>query len=154
MTNASTQTGPAGPGAIESPVSQRTLVARRRRILLLAVLVVVAAVALAANYGPIESYVDARARLDKAAAKVAALEEQKAELQSRLGKLTEAEYLETLAREELTYARAGEDVYIVTAAPEDPGATEPGADGEPASGSAADEPGPLERWLSAFLDLF
>lgn len=176
MTNASAHTEPAGPCEIESPVSQRALVARRRRIFVLVLMAVVVAIAIAANHGPLQSYLDARARLEKAAAKVAALEAQKAELQSRLGKLTEAEYLETLAREELTYARSGEDVYIITGVPESQQATEPGAAGETVSESAAAGgtvlesaaagaekapaepgpagPGPLERLLLRFLDLF
>jgi cell division protein FtsB len=80
-------------------------------LIVLAFLVVAAVLA---NYGPVQSYVDARTRVDNARAKVAALDAQKAELQSELGRLAEADYLESLAREDLTYARPGEDVYIVT----------------------------------------
>jgi cell division protein FtsB len=88
--------------------------ARRRRTLLLAILVLVVAAAALANYGPLRSYREARARLEKTAAEVAALETQRAELQAQLGRLTEAGYLESLAREELAYARPGEELYIVT----------------------------------------
>jgi Septum formation initiator len=73
--------------------------------------------ALAANYGPFRHYQDARARLEKTAADVASLEEQKAALLSELGKLNETGYLEGLARQELTYARPDEELYIVTGLP-------------------------------------
>jgi hypothetical protein len=74
-------------------------------------------VAIAANYGPMRHYRDARARLEKTTAEVAALEEQKAALRSQLGRLGQADYLESLARQELTYARPGEDLYIITGLP-------------------------------------
>ena len=43
-----------------------------------------------------------------------ALATQKADLQGELAKLSETGYLETLAREQLTYVRPGEELYIVT----------------------------------------
>lgn len=81
-------------------------------------LIVVLAVAALANYGPLRGYVDARERLQEAATGLATLEQQKADLQAQLGKLMEAGYLESLAREELTYARPGEDLYIITGSDE------------------------------------
>jgi hypothetical protein len=96
---------------------------------------------------------------------VTALEAKKAELQSELGKLTEAGYLESLARQELAYARPGEDLYIITGsstgdattatksvATGSEGAT-PGST-ETTSPGAADRPGLLERVLSALRSLF
>ena len=80
-------------------------------IVLLGLLVVVA---VAANYGPVRHYLDARARVDKAAAEVAALQERTTELQAQLGKLSQSGYLEDLARQQLTYALPGEDLYVVT----------------------------------------
>ncbi len=99
---------------------------------MLVILLAVVGIAIFANYGPLQSYVDARSRLEKAQAEVAALEEQKAELQSQLGKLTEAEYLEGLAREALTYAKPGEEVYIISGL---------GEDSEEDSGSEEDSEG-------------
>jgi len=180
MTNASTPTAPARSGDITSPVSRRSVIAKRRRVFLSIVVVVVAAIAVAANYAPVRSYLEARSRLDKVAAEVAALDAQKGELQSQVGRLAEAEYLETLAREQLTYARPGEDGYIITGTPDEGTATQseaaadgtsagvaegakgaPGESGDPGDDSngqeaanAADEPGPLERLLTAFLGLF
>lgn len=109
-------------------------------LIVLAFLVVAAVLA---NYGPVQSYVDARTRVDSARAKVAALEAQKAELQSELGKLAEADYLESLAREDLTYARPGEDVYIVTGLEEEAvsgaaSATDPDAAASDTGASAGD----------------
>ncbi len=136
------------------------------------------AVALAANYGPVRDYQAARARLEKTTAAVAALEKQKAALQSRSDKLSQAGYLEGLARQELTYVRPDEDLYIVTGLPgEDPAAAAPVVEPAPslgigAAGSAstvrnretagqrgqraggAEKPGLLERMLSAIGGLF
>jgi len=133
--------------------------------LLLALALLIGAATLT-NYGPIKAYQESRARLDAAVAQVEALSEQKAQLQQELGRLGEAAYLESLARQELTYARPGEEVYIITdsamgpdtgSAPETP-ATQAARDA--AQGAAADasstlkQPGLLERMLSALGDLF
>ena len=126
---------------------------------MLAFSLVVLVIAVLANYGPLHTYRDARERLDQATAAVESLGAERAALQSELGRLTEAGYVESLAREKLTYARPGEDVYIVTspeASSEDAagsGASENAASGE-ASLEATDEPGPLERFLSALSSLF
>ncbi len=107
MANANVPTAPGLSGNIGSPASRRSPCATRRRILVLALLLAVVVIAVLANYGPLQAYREARARYDSAVAEVEALAQKKAELQSQLGKLTEADYLETLAREELTYARPG-----------------------------------------------
>jgi hypothetical protein len=126
------------------------------------------AVALAANYGPLRDYQAARARLEKTTAAVAALETQKAALQSRSDKLSQAGYIEGLARQELAYVRPDEDLYIITGLPgEDPAAAVPVVEPAPslgigaASGAAAADgaagagkPGFLERILSAISGLF
>lgn len=110
----------------------------------------VAGVAALANYGPLRAYSDARDRFDSAKAELAALETQKAELQSELGKLTEAEYLESLAREELSYARPGEELYILTG---EDGANESATSDTEETGGG-EEPGFLERILSRLIELF
>jgi cell division protein FtsB len=81
---------------------------------LLGFVVILVVAGVAANVSPIRHYQDARARLEKVGAEVKGLEEQKAVLQAQLAKLSETGYLEGLAREELTYARADEELYIVT----------------------------------------
>jgi cell division protein FtsB len=88
----------------------------RRRWLILFAVVVLVVVGILANIGPINHFQDAGARLDKATGKVATLEAQKAGLQAQVAKLSESDYLETLARQQLSYARPGEEVYIVTGA--------------------------------------
>ncbi len=70
--------------------------------------------AVAANYGPLTHYVDARSRLEKRTSEVATLAAKNAELQTRLSKLLQPGYLEELARQELTYSLPGEDLFIVT----------------------------------------
>ena len=89
--------------------------ARRRWLILFAVVVLVVA-AIGANIKPLTHFQDATARLGNAAARVDTLEQQKAQLQSRLGRLSETGYLETLARQQMAYVRPGEDLYIVTGA--------------------------------------
>jgi cell division protein FtsB len=120
-------------------------VAKRRRLLLLGVGLLLFTLAVLANYGPLHAYMDARSRLDKAAAGVAELEVAKAELQSELGRLSEVDYLESLARQDLSYARPGEELYIVTS-----------ADGGPASaadlgGASSNGSGFIERVLGPLL---
>jgi cell division protein FtsB len=149
MANTSVPTAPGWPGGIDSPVPRRSPCAKRRRILGVVSFLVILGIAAAVNYGPVQTYRDARTRLDQAATSIEALETERAALQSELGKLTEAGYLESLAREGLTYARPGEDIYIVS-----------GSEGEvteaaeSTSSVSAGRPGPFERFLSALGDLF
>ena len=179
MTTISVPSAPGQPGDQGLRVSPRRL-ATRRRLLLLGCLLLLLAVALAANYGPIRRYQDARARLEKTTAGITALEKQEAELQSQLRKLGQAQYVEGLAREELSFARPGEDLYIITgfaggvSAKALPGAGSAesadaigsavsGLDDDMASADAASDeteaeaagrPGLLERMLSAISGLF
>ncbi|MBN1320546.1 MAG: septum formation initiator family protein [Thermoleophilia bacterium] len=138
MTNASVPAAPARSGDIGLEAQPRPPYATRRRILVLVAMVVVLAVAGLANYGPVRDYKDARERLREATTELATLEEQKADLQAQLGKLTEAGYLESLAREELTYARPGEELYIITGAE------------ETAEGDAGVDAGLLQQVISEF----
>ena len=158
MANTNVPTAPGWPGRATTPTSRRSPVPRRRRLLVLAFMLAVIAIAVLANHGPLQTYRGAQERLEQATAAVDTLEAEKAALQSELGRLTEAGYLEGLAREALTYARPGEDVYIVTS-PEtseseaDLSAVASGAAADNAEGAAggeaspegADEPGPLEE---------
>jgi cell division protein FtsB len=135
-------------------------VARRRRVFLLLVGVALLILAGLANYAPLHSYFDARARLDKANAGVAELTAQKDELQTELGRLSEADYLESLARQDLSYTRPGEELYIVTSA--DTGVAVTTVTGgttlqngatNPAGGTASSgTPGLVERVLTPILD--
>jgi cell division protein FtsB len=142
MSNATAHTAPARPGDTESKDLRRSRFSARRRLLILSCLVLLVAVAVAANYGALRHYQDARARLEKTTAEVAALEQQKAALQSQLGKLGEAGHLEGLARQELTYVRPGEELYIVTGPASDDSAT---ANAAATSGSEKDDTGEAGR---------
>jgi cell division protein FtsB len=120
MTRSSARTTPVRSGETGSPGGTRSRLSglqssptARRRWLVLFALVVIAAVAVAVNIGPLTRYQDARARLQGVTADVDALKTQKTQLQAQLAKLSEAGYLETLAREQLSYARPGEELYIV-----------------------------------------
>ncbi len=133
-----------------------------RRLLLLALGILLFILAISANYGPLASYLDAQSRLDKADAGIAELAAQKADLQAELGRLSQADYLESLAREDLSYARPGEELYIVTEAENGIGSeTVPivdessQSDGtvQGATTGGLDGPGFLQRVLMPILDV-
>jgi cell division protein FtsB len=146
---------PALTGGRGSPKPARSHVARRRRIVVAILLALVVGVSVLVNYSPLTAYRGAHARLDAATAQVTELQKQKEQLQTELGKLTEAGYLESLARQELTYAKPGEEIYVVP--PQDEttaagaGSASEQAGKEPGAGQ---KPGFLERILSAIGDLF
>ncbi len=114
MAHAHASSVPARLVRAAAPSSRSARVAKRRRVFLLVVGLVIFIFAALANYGPLHAYMDARVRLDKASGAVAELEATKSELQSELGRLSEADYLESLARQDLAYARPGEELYIIT----------------------------------------
>ena len=152
----STRFGTAAP-----PSRRRSQVVRRRRVFLLAAGASLLLLAALANYGPLHSYVDARARLEKANAGVADLAAQKDELQVELGRLSQADYLESLARQDLSYTRPGEELYIVTGADTGvmPGSAAATAEAsrrtgyrESAANVQGDGAGFLERVLTPILD--
>jgi cell division protein FtsB len=136
---------PARVGRVAPPSIRAARVAKRRRLFLLAVGLLLFTLAVLANYGPLHAYMDARSRLYRAATAVAELEATKAELQSELGKLSEADYLESLARQDLSYVRPGEELYIVTNAD---GGTASGAN---TGGVSSGGSGFLERVLAPLL---
>lgn len=127
MASATVQTRRRQPDAVSSPEERRRCVVRRR-ILLLVLVAALIGLAVWANYGPITHYLDARSRLDQATSEVAVLEEQNAQMQAELSRLLEPTYLEELARDQLTYARPDEELYIVTGG-EDGTAEHPTASG-------------------------
>jgi cell division protein FtsB len=137
MSNASAQTASALTGDATSTESRRSRCVLRRRLFLVGFVLLLVVVGVAANVGPIRHYQDARARLEKVSAEVKGLEDQKAVLQAQLAKLSETGYLEGLAREELTYARADEELYIVTESEGRGGAVQQGAAEEGAGGTSA-----------------
>ncbi len=160
MANTIAPSAPSRYGIGKPQSRRRPRFAARRRLLLLFLVLALVAVAVLANYGPLEAYRDARLRLDQATSAVSTLEEQKTQLQSELGRLSETGYLESLAREQLTYTRPGEQLYIVTGLDEataesatDIAGSEQGA-ASVDSGGDADGPGLFERALSAILGVF
>jgi cell division protein FtsB len=153
---------PTGFGTAAPPSRRRSQVAKRRRVLLSAVCLTILTLAALANYGPLHSYLDARSRLEKANIGIAELTAQKEKLQAELGRLGEKDYLESLARQDLSYTRPGEQLYIVTG--EHNGAasstgtggagTSPSGTATSNSGSAESSgPGFLERVLTPILDV-
>ena len=123
----------------------------RRRALLLGCAALFLLLAVAANYGPLHEWRGAAARLEKRQAQVADLAGQKAQLDAQLKKLSDPGYLEGLVRQDLTYARPGEDVFIVSGLPGD-NSNQAGA--SPTAAAVAPKPGILERILSALGRLF
>lgn len=152
MANTVARSLPSRSVTTKSQPRKRPRFAVRRRLLLLLLLLTLVGVAILANYGPLEAYRDARARLEQASSAVSTLDEQKSQLQSELGRLSETGYLEGLAREELTYTRPGEQLYIVTGLEEATGDEEDASSTD--AGSEAERPGLFERALSAILGIF
>ncbi len=140
---------PAASGGHGSVRPARPHVARRRRLLVALLVAFVVGLAIVINYGPMTAYQSARTRLDAATAQVGQLEQQKEQLQTELGKLGEAGYLESLARQQLTYAKPGEEIYII---PAGGGDTDQHAESQIAE--SGQERGFLERLLSSLSDLF
>jgi len=137
---------PGRAGRSSSSSTRAHQVARRRRLFLVAAGLFVFIIAVLANYGPLQAYGDAKARLNRATTAVAELETQKAELQAELGKLSEADYLESLARQDLSYARPGEELYIVA------GSSDGEFTGSATGGAARSGSGFLERVLGSILN--
>ncbi len=157
MAHTSAHTADPFRSSFGAPGKPRSPFAARRRALILTGLLVLIGVAVLTNYGPLHAYREAQARLQAASTQVAALESQKTELQAELGKLGEAGYLESLARGELTYARPGEEIYILTDGAEGAGASAgPGSAGNNSTPEAdtATHPGFFERLLKAIAGLF
>jgi cell division protein FtsB len=156
MAHTSAQIADPFRGGFSSPARPRSPFATRRRVLVLASLLLVLGLAVAMNYGPLHAYRDARARLQVTAAQVSALEQQKTQMQAQLGKLSESGYLESLARQELTYARPGEEIFILTGGASSNSTAGNAGSGSvsPGASSTATHPGFLERLLTAIAGLF
>jgi cell division protein FtsB len=150
MSAATASTLDQGPRVSSGMSTGRPRFGARRRALLLGCAALLLLVTIAANYGPLHEWRDARARLEKRLAEVADLSRQKAQLEAQVKQFGDPNYIEGLARQDLTYARPGEDVFIVTGL----GGNTGQADASPTGGTAAQKPGFLERILSALGRLF
>jgi cell division protein FtsB len=158
---------------VSRAVRARRVRSARKRLLIVLALVLVVVVGIMANVKPLAHYRDASARLDKATAKVSDLQAQASNLQSKLAKLSETGYMEALAREKLTYAKPGEDLYIVTPDPNDASGSTADSTTNSAAGSgdasdpsdtdgvssatdsqSRDHPGILERVITAIRGVF
>ena len=135
-----------GPCLSTAPGAKRARFGARRRVLLLACTALLLLLAVAANYGPLREWRNDRATLEKTQAQVSRLSSQKAQLEAQLKKMSDPSYIEDLARQDLTYARPGEDMFIVNGLPADNGG-KTGA--SPTRVATIHKPGPLERILSA-----
>jgi cell division protein FtsB len=144
----------------DTPREKRPHSSRRRRALILGCAGLLLVLALGANYGPLREWRDARTRLHERQAQVTALSRQKAQLDAQLKELQDPAYLEGLARQDLTYARPGEDVFIVSGLAGDTGGQASGQLGSTQAGASSSatattqKPGLLERFLSAIGRLF
>jgi len=107
-------TGVSGERRVTRAARECAAQTARRRWLILFAVVALVVVGILTNVKPLAHFQDASARLDKATASVDTLEQQRSQLQSQLARLSETGYLETLARQQMTYVRPGEDLYIVT----------------------------------------
>lgn len=117
--------------------------------MLLALLALVVAACLA-NAGPLRGYLEARERLEAKQAKVAVLEKETADLLEDVRAFQSGSRVEVQARQDLTYTRPGEDVFIVAGLPSTTTVSAPvDLPSEPDSTR-----GPLRRLVDALIDLF
>lgn len=142
-------------GTTPSPV-RGSQVVKRRRLLLLVIGLLVIVLGVLANYPSLQAYVNASARLDKVNSSIGELSALKAELQTELARLSEADYLESLARQDLSYTRPGEELFIVTGLSDSTTSTPQSTVAEDTSESGvvtqSGAPGFLERVLTPLLD--
>ena len=135
----------------------------RRRIILCLSLVIIFVIAIVVNSKPIQHLAEAKNRLEESTSQVAGLEEKTTAMQSRLSKLMQPDYLEELARNDLTYALPEEDLFIITSAdlsdaadstsgdPEDGFTSQGGAE---TANQDDDAPGFLEGLMLGIANLF
>ena len=118
-------------------------------MVLLALLVLVVAACMA-NASPLRGYLEARERLEAKQATVAGLEKETADLLKEVRAFQDGSRVEAQARQDLTYARPGEDVFIVDGLPSTTTTTAPASlPSQPDS-----PPGLLRRLFDALLGLF
>jgi cell division protein FtsB len=156
MTDVNAHSKERRTAAPDPPDSRRRRCAVRRRVVVALFLALFLVVAIGVNYRPISHYFDAQSRLEQVTAEVAALEERSAQLHTELSRAMEPGYLEVLARQELTYARSDEELFIITG---DDGAGAAAGLPEqsvvpPSAPEEEDGPGFLERMLNGISDLF
>lgn len=113
---------------------------------LILLLLLIIAFGVVRSVGPLGEYREAQRERDALEAQVALLEQENASVESEIGRLEQDTYVEALARSELSVARPGEEVFIVTGLPTTTTDTAP--EEVPA------EPGPLEKMLSSLRRLF
>lgn len=142
-------------GTAPSPV-RGSQVVKRRRLLVLVIVFMVIVFGVLANYPSLQAYVNVSARLDKVNTSIGELSALKAELQTELARLSEADYLESLARQDLSYTRPGEELFIVTGLSDSTTSTPQSTVTEDTSESGvvtqSGAPGFLERVLTPLLD--
>lgn len=122
---------------------------RRGPLALLAILVLVVAACLA-NASPLRGYLESRERLEAKHATVVVLEQGNADLLKEVRAFENGSRVEAQARQDLTYARPGEEVFIVTGLPSTTTVTAPlSSPSEP-----DDTLGLLRRLFDAVRNLF
>lgn len=151
---------PARLGGTAPPSVRHPQVVKRRRMLVIVIGLIVVILGVFANYPSLHAYVDVRERLDRANASIEELSALKAELQAELGRLSQADYLESLARQDLSYTRPGEELFIVTGGSSSAVSTPSSSDGSAAAEGTSDSgvaaqsgtPGFMERVLAPLFD--
>lgn len=109
-------------------------------------LVVLVLMALLTLSGPLQSFLDGRARVDTLSVQEAALAEENARLQQRVDELSDPDTIEQLAREQQGLVRPGEEAFVIVP----PSPERPLIDTEP---SSADDEG-VPWWRRAWRALF
>lgn len=106
------------------------------------------------NKGPVTNYLEAREALAVELQEVAQLQAELETLQEKVSGAADPSRLEVQAREDLSYVRPGEDMFIVDGLPEEEDATDASALDTAGARGPSDDAGPLERFVAAICRLF
>lgn len=140
------QRQPGGTRARGGAGSAATPRPRRVSPILVVVLLLLAAFGVVRSAEPFREYREVTRERAALEAQVALVEQENTAVRSEIAHLEHDSYLEALARSELSLARPGEDVFIVTGLPTT--TTDTVVEQPPV------EPGPLEKMVSSLRRLF
>lgn len=145
---------------------------RSRRMAYLAVALALLLAAVLMNRVPVATYFQAKGALEAEQQQVAQIQAQLDSLKEQAATLSDPARLELEARKDLSYARPGEEMFVVEGLDDETNngtsngtSSTAGANGAAGGGEAADgagdaasgqpaDPGPLERLVRAIFDVF
>ncbi|NLT34516.1 MAG: hypothetical protein GXX83_01270 [Gaiellales bacterium] len=137
------------------PARSRKGRARTRRIVYVGVVALLLLIVVVANKGPVTNYLEAREALAGEREQVAQLQVELEALQGQVNGASDPSRLEVQARQDLSYVRPGEEMFIVDGLPgEEEGTPGVSLQNDAGADGPADDAGPLERLVAFLCRLF